>query len=405
MSHTGYSRRFENLNDVLAVLSNLGIKAIVKEGGWKLRDRKLTLLDQLTLWVRAAWQGADDSLAAMMVKHNLRGPRKRRATEQALSYLDCRRPWKMFSLLFEELVRGADRRLRRFLGKFQVIALDGSTVKGLAPRLAEFFPLTSNGGRVLARLKIHMMLDLETGPCAVKITDANNCDGQHTDFIWEHVRRNRLLVFDLGYWNFDFLDEFERRGAYFVTRVAPKNTPVVLKLLAETPECRDYVAKLDRYPAHPKEYTVRVVEQRQPDGTWWRWCTNAMDASACSASEVVELYRLRWQIEVFFRQLKRVLGLKRVHSTNVNAVLVELFAALIAFLVIHWLIREVGAEYPLPSNRLYCLCRAARLVGVLSEQQDVPLSKLSRWMDLIAEHCTTIVNKKRRKTWFLTSAA
>ena len=405
MSHTSYSRRFGNLNDVLAVLSNLELKAIVEEGDWKLRDRKLTILDQLTLWVRAAWEGGDDSLTAMMMKRTLTGHGKPRATEQALSYVDCTRPWELFCDIFEQLARRADRRLRRFLGKFQIVALDGSMVKGLAPRLAEFFPLTSNEGRVLARLKIHMMLDLETGPCALKVTDGNNCDGQHTDFIWKHVRCNSLLVFDLGYWSYGFLDEFARRGAYFVTRVFPNNNPVVLKTFRETPEFRDYLAKLDRYPEHQKEYTVRCVEQKQPDGTWWRWCTNVMDVEGCPAEEVVDLYRLRWRIEIFFRQLKHALGLKRVHSTNVNAVLVELFVALIAFMVIHWLVCEAAREYPLPPNRRYCLSRAALLVGVIGEQLNLPLSKLSGLIDLVAEHCTTIVNKKRRKPWPVTHAA
>jgi hypothetical protein len=391
------NRQRGNLNDVLAVLSNLGLQAVAREGGWNVRNRKLSLEDQLTLWIRANWEGGDDSLATMMLKHNLNCDSADQATEQALSDLDCHRPWELFAHLFEQVAGKADRRLRRHLGKFQILALDGSTVKGLAPRLAQFFPLTSNEGRVLARLKIHMLLDLDTGPRAVKITDANNNDGQHTDFIWKHVRRNRLLVFDLGYWSFDFFDEFERRGACFVSRVSPRNTPVVLKWLRCTDEWRDYVAKLDRYRSAPKEYAVRVIEHKQPDGTWWRWCTNVMDPEACPAEEIADLYRLRWQIEVFFRLLKHVLSLKRVHSTNVNAVLVELFVALIAYLVIHWLIRAAAREYPLPPNRQYCFARAARLVRVLSEQLNLPLSKLSPLVERIAEHCTTIVNKKRQE--------
>ena len=405
MKHPNCSTAGENLNDVLALLSKLGLEDLAKQGGRVLRRRKLPLSDHLALWVRAMWDGGGNSLAAMMLKHNVSGPAQARATEQALSNLDCRRPWELFADVFRQLAARADRRLRRHLGKLRIVALDGSMVKGLAPSLARAFPLTSNGGRLLARLKIHMLLDLETGPEAVKVTDADNNDAQHTDFIWTHVRRNRLLVFDVGYWRYDFLDEFERRGAYFVTRVATRNKPVALTMFRETPECRDYVAKLDRYPGHPKEYAVRVVECRRPDGTWWRWCTNVMDASACPAETIVEIYRLRWQIEVFFRQLKHVLGLKRVHSTNVNAVLVELFCALIAYLVIHWLIRAATVEFPLPPNRQYCLSRTAHLVRVLSEKLKLPLSGLSRLLVFIAEHCTTVVNKKRQNRFPITASA
>ena len=214
MKHHNCKTPRENLNDVLALLSKLGLEDLAKQGGWNLRHRKLPLPDQLALWVRALWEGGGNSLAAMMLKHNVSCRAEACATEQALSKLDCRRAWELFCHIFQQLAVRADRRLRRHLGKLQIVALDGSTVKGLAPSLAQVFPLTSNAGRILAQLKIHMLLDLETGPEAVKVTDANNNDGQHTDFIWTHVRRNRLLVFDLGYWSFDFLDEFERRGAY-----------------------------------------------------------------------------------------------------------------------------------------------------------------------------------------------
>jgi len=335
----------------------------------------------------------------MMVKRNLSCPSRRRGSEQALSYVDCTRPWELFSRIFEELARRADRRLRRLLGKFEVVALDGSVVKGLAPRLAKVFPLTSNAGRVLARLKLHLLLDLETGPQAVKITDANNCDAQHTDFIWKHVRCNRLLVFDLGYWNFAFLDEFARRGAYFVTRVAPKNNPVVLRVFRDTPDWRDYVAKLDRYPTHPKDYTVRVIEQRQPDGTWWRWCTNLMDAERYPAEEIIALYARRWEVEVFFRLLKHVFGLKHLRSRNPNAVLVEIYLAFIAYLVVHWLVEEAARRYPVEKRRRYCLTRAAALLGVIAVKLRDTVPHL---VELIAEHCTMVLNKERQHTRRLT---
>jgi hypothetical protein len=395
MRHASCSASRGNLKDVLGLLSGLGLEELARHGGWTLRRRKLPLEDQLALWIRALWEGGKASLAAMMLKRNLDCPVEIRATEQALSNLDCRRPWELFAEVFRQLSVRADRRLRRGLRRLRIVALDGSMIKGLAPRLASVFRLTSNEGRILARLKIHLLMDLETGPQAVKITDADNNDGQHTDFIWPHVKRNRLLVFDLGYWNFDFLDAFERRGAYFVTRVAPRNRPAVLERLRESSECRDYIARLDRSASHPKEYAVRIVEWRQPDGTWWRWCTNVMDPDLLAAEEVERLYRLRWRIEVFFRQLKHVLGLKRVHSTNVNAVMVELFIALIAYLLIHWLIGAAQKAYPLGRHRQYCFSRTVHLVRVLSERLKLPLSGLSPLVELIAEHCTTVVNKKR----------
>ena len=247
MRRSCFSRSGENLNDVLSLLSHLDVDAVARASGWRLRRRKLPLSTQLSLWVRAMWRGGHASLATMVARHNLGAPEAMRVTEQALSKLDCTRPWEAF-------------------------------------------------------------------------------------------------------------------------------------------------ARLDRYPGHPKKHAVRVIEQCQPDGSWWRWCTNVMDADALPTELVPAVYRLRWRIEIFFRQMKQMLGLKRVHSMNVNAVLVELFCALIAYLVMHWLVRRTATEFPLPPTRRYCLRRACRLVSMLSERLKLPMSRL---IETIAIHCTTTVNKKR----------
>jgi hypothetical protein len=228
----------------------------------------------------------------------------------------------------------------------------------------------------------------------VKITDANNCDAQHTEFIWEEIGRNTLLIFDLGYWSFVFLDRIEERGAFFVTRVATRNRPVVLSWHRRTRTLRDYTARLDRHASHPKKHAVRVIEERQADGSWWRWCTNLTDVKRFPAESVITLYAHRWEIEVFFRHLKQVFHLKRVHSRNENAVRVELYLAFIAFLLAHWLLRETARRYPLEARRRYCVVRLARLLYTLLERRKWPLSNL---YELIATHCTIVLSKNRQQ--------
>lgn len=386
------SRAERNLKEILEALPAFDLEAIARENGYRLRRRKLSLTGQLAIWTAAIWNGSDDSLATLAARRGLEPGNA--WTEQALSKADCQRPAKLFAELFAFLVAKASRPLRRRVRGLEINLLDGSTIKGLAPSVARFFHLVSNGGELLARAKVHVLYDPAKGPRRVKITHANNCDGQHTEFIWEAVGRNTLLVFDLGYWNFAFLDAVEERRAFFVTRVAPRNRPVVLKWHRRTRTLRDYQAQLNRHASHPKRHRVRVIEQRQADGSWWRWCTNLTDVKRFPAAAIIALYARRWEIEVFFRHLKHVFHLKRVRSRNENAVQVELYLAFIAFLLAHWLMMEAARRYPLEARRQYCVVRLTRLLYALLEKRKWPLIGL---YELIATHCTIVLSKNRTK--------
>lgn len=387
------SRAERNLKEILEALPAFDLETVARENGYRLRRRKLPLNAQLAVWIGAIWGGGDDSLATMAARFAIDSPEG--ATEQALSKADCQRPVALFRDLFAFLVAKASRPLRRRIRGLEINLLDGSVIKGLAPSVARFFHLVTNGGEVIARAKMHVLFDPATGPRRVKITDANNCDGQHTDFIWDAIDRNTLLIFDLGYWNFSFLDAIEEKDAFFVTRVAPKNRPVAQTWHRGTRTLRDYEGRLDRHASHPKRHAVRVIEQRQSDGTWWRWCTNLTDVKRFPAESVIALYARRWEIEILFRQLKHVFHLERLRSRNENAVQVELYVAFIAFLLVHWLLAETARRYPPPAGRQYCVVRLARLLHALLERRKWPLD--GGLHEMIAAHCTLVLSKQRQE--------
>jgi len=386
------SRVEHNLKEILSALPAFDLEAVARERGYRLRRRKLPLTEQVATWTAAIWGGSNDSLATLAARHRLEA--QDGWTEQALSKADCRRSAALFADLFAFLAEKASRPLRRRLRGLEISLLDGSVVKGLAPSVARFFHLVTNGGEILARAKVHVLFDPAKGPRRLKITDANNSDGQHTDFIWDAVDRNTLLIFDLGYWRFSFLDDIAERKAHFVTRVAPRNRPVALKWHRRTRTLRDYRARLDRYASHPKKHAVRVIEERQEDGSWWRWCTN-LDVKGFPAESVIALYARRWDIEIFFRQLKHVFHLHRVRSRNENAVRVELYLAFIAFLLVHWLMRETARRYPPEAGRQYCMVRLTRLLYALLECRKWPLD--GALVEMIAVHCTLVLSKNRQE--------
>jgi len=80
------------------------------------------------------------------------------------------------------------------------------------------------------------------------------------------------------------------------------------------------------------------VHYRDPEtGKAYVFLTNLPDLPALPALAVADLYRQRWQIETFFRWIKQNLKIKAFYGTSENAVLIQIWTALIAYLLLLWL--------------------------------------------------------------------
>jgi hypothetical protein len=162
MKRVECSRGEHNLKEILQALPAFDLEEVARDKGYRLRRRKLSLNEQLAVWTAAIWAGSEDSLATLAARNAIDSSDG--WTEQALSKVDCCRPAELFEELFAFLVGKASRPLRRRIRDLEINLLDGSTIKGLAPSVAEFFHLVSNGGEVLARAKVHVLFDPAKGP-------------------------------------------------------------------------------------------------------------------------------------------------------------------------------------------------------------------------------------------------
>jgi hypothetical protein len=77
---------------------------------------------------------------------------------------------------------------------------------------------------------------------------------------------------------------------------------------------------------------LRLVEIRQPDGSWWGYVTNLID-EGLTPDDIAEIYSLRWRIEIFFRHLKHTLNLGHWFAESEAGVQAQLYAALIGYLL------------------------------------------------------------------------
>lgn len=117
------------------------------------------------------------------------------------------------------------------------------------------------------------------------------------------------------------------------------NTP--LSVVAESPVAAGSSILSDRIghlPArqarsrkNPFQDPVRELRVRTETGKILRIVTNDLDAAA---EEIAELYKRRWQIELFFRWVKHTLKIRHFFGTSENAVRIQIAVALIAFLLL-----------------------------------------------------------------------
>lgn len=151
------------------------------------------------------------------------------------------------------------------------------------------------------------------------------------------IEAGMTYVFDKGYYDFSFWQKLSSASCRFVTRLK-KNSPVtVLKeRKARGPDILfDRIGRLSERLCgarrNPFTGKVRIIGVKITGGREITVLTNDLKAPA---AKIAELYKARWQIELFFKWLKQNLKLSHFLGTSRNAVIIQIMAALIAFLLV-----------------------------------------------------------------------
>jgi hypothetical protein len=148
-------------------------------------------------------------------------------------------------------------------------------------------------------------------------------------------------VFDLGYYDFAWWAKLDAAGCRIVTRFktnTPLGVPREMPLDAASSMLSDRIGFLPARQANsrrnPMQDPVREIVVIIPTGKKLRILTNDLDASG---QEIADLYKRRWQIELFFRLIKQMLRITHFIGRSENAVRIQIAVPLIAFLLIHLL--------------------------------------------------------------------
>lgn len=183
-------------------------------------------------------------------------------------------------------------------------------------------------------IKVHTLYDVETQiPTFFHITEASVHDSKAMKEI--PYEPDSYYIFDRAYNNFKILYKIHQIGAYFVIR-AKKNLQyrsIKWKRRLSRNVLSDQTIELTGF--YPKQYypaelrLVRYWDEEQKRE--FVFLTNAIHISAL---QVAELYKNRWQVELFFKWLKQHLKIKKFWGTTENAVRIQIYAAMCTYCLV-----------------------------------------------------------------------
>lgn len=183
-------------------------------------------------------------------------------------------------------------------------------------------------------IKIHMLYDIETQvPAFFHITEAAVNDVRAMDEI--PYEPGSYYIFDRGYNDFGRLYRITCTESFFVVRAKKNLQYKAIRWRRRLPKnvLSDAVITLTGYyPSRRYPEPLRLV--RYWDVEQEREFTFLTNAFHLSSLQVAELYRNRWQVELFFKWLKQHLKIKKFWGTTENAVRIQIYSAICAYCLV-----------------------------------------------------------------------
>ncbi len=210
-----------------------------------------------------------------------------------------------------------------------------------------------------AAAKAHLRLNLQSLlPNFVIVDTAAEHDNKRARELCAGVHSGEIVIFDKGYIDYGHLRDLDQRGVFWVTRAKANMDYEVVQSMPDANDpkvLRDEIIVL-RDPHKPApELMRRIVALVEIDGEERAmvFLTNNLEWSPRS---VADLYRARWAIEAFFKQIKQSLQLADFVGHSANAVRWQVWVALLAYVLLRYLsyLSHWGHSF----TRLFTIVRA-----------------------------------------------
>ena len=223
-----------------------------------------------------------------------------------------------------------------------VYALDATTIS-LCLSLFPWAPFR----RTEAAVKLHTLLDLRGAiPTFIHISDGKWHDVNVLDLLVPEA--GAFYVMDRGYLDFARLYLLDQAGSFFVIR--PRSNFKCKRVYSRTVDrssgliCDQLIELVSFYPHQGYPERLRRIRYRDPDGKGLVFLTNHMSLPALT---VCQLYRQRWQVELFFKWIKQHLRIKRFFGTSENAVRTQIWIAVGVYVLVAIIRKRLKLELSL----------------------------------------------------------
>jgi IS4 transposase len=327
---------------------------------------------------------------------------------------------KLMKVVMGEVIEkasGPSRELRGTLAAFKDVLATDSTIVRLHKLLKAKWPACRTN-HTLAALKAHVILSVVgRGAASVKVTSERVHDGPVLKAgKWV---RDRLLLFDLGYYRFQLFARIDECKGFFLTRLKdganPRITGVFRQWRGQAVELvgeklQDVLSKLQRQildveveltfdrrsylgKRRRDKMRCRVVGiLNEETGRYHLYVTN-VPVDTLAAEEVARVYAARWIIELAFRELKSGYELESMPSANEYVVETLLYASFITMMVSRTLLQAVRARHQALAERFPAERWAAIFRSVASDVLCVILYP-RRLADAIAKRVMRMVEQE-----------
>jgi len=258
----------------------------------------------------------------------------RPAKRTTLAYANAHRPWELYRDVFESLYGRCQAIApgHKFRFRSPLLSLDASTID-LCASMFDWARFKRTKGAV----KLHLLLDHDGHlPRYAVITDGKTSDIEVARRL--ELPAGSIVVFDRGYNDYLWFTELTLFGVGFVTRMRGDSVYQVSEKRTAQGKgvVRDQIITLRTKERQVDEQPVclRRIEFIADDGKQYVFLTNRLDLAATT---IAEIYRQRWQVELFFRAIKQNLRIKTFVGTSQNALHIQIWTALIAILILRFL--------------------------------------------------------------------
>ena len=260
----------------------------------------------------------------------------RAPARSTLAYANEHRPWQIYRTVFEDLVQvchgEARAQHRKFRFQHPLLSLD-STVIPVCLKMFEWAKYTKTKGAV----KVHTVLDNRSiMPLYAVVTDGKTADVKVARGL--KFEPGTILVMDRGYEDHIWWRKLTADGVYFVTRLKDSTSYAVAEERCKSADpmiVRDEVIVLGSEKDSDEPMRLRRIEVWLEDKR--ETMVFVTNQHKLAASTIADIYKDRWQIELFFKTIKQSLRIKSFIGTSENAVQIQIWTALIAIVLLRYL--------------------------------------------------------------------